>query len=85
MKTLILAAGVLAIGAGAASAQGMWRRDEHPYAERHHSFCQVKARRLHDYERRAASDGRISPREHRTIEALRRDLDHTCGRFRWRG
>ena len=86
MKTLIAAAGLLAIGATAASAQySGWRKDLYPYEARHHAVCQDKARRLHDFERRAASDGRISPRERETIHILRRDLDRTCGGWRWRG
>lgn len=84
MKAVILAAGLVVIGASAASAQSVWRKEEYPYAQRHHAMCQAKARQLHDYERRAAADGRLSWRERRTIESLRRDLDRTCGRFRWR-
>ena len=86
MKTLIAAAGLLAIGATAASAQyAPWKKDLFPYEARHHSVCQMKAQRLHGYERRAASDGRLSGRERETIRVLQRDLDRTCGRFRWRG
>ena len=87
MKTLIIAAGVLALGAGTVSAQPYpgWRRDWHPYPQRYHSVCQDKAFRLHNFERRAASDGRISYNERQTIFSLKRDLDRTCGRYRWRG
>ena len=86
MKTLIAAAALLAIGATTASAQyAPHRADIHPYAARHHSVCQSKAIRLHDYERRAARDGRVDRRERETIRALERDLDSTCGRFRHRG
>lgn len=88
MKAIILAASLLAVGATAASAQFAprpWLKSEFPYAERHHRVCQDKAWRLHEYERRAAADGRISPREMRIMRDLRYDLDRTCGRFRWRG
>lgn len=86
MKKIVLAAALVVLGATGASAQhATWRRGDHPYAERHHSVCQMKARQLHDYERRAAADGRLSWRERRTVDSLRRDLDRTCGRFRWRG
>ena len=86
MKTMIAALGLLAIGATTASAQfAPHSRDIHPYAARHHGVCQQKAVRLHDYERRAARDGRIDRRERITIAALQRDLDRTCGRYRHRG
>jgi hypothetical protein len=84
MKKFVIAIGLLAVGATAASAQG-WRRDLFPYEQRHHSVCQDKAQRLHRHERRAAADGRLSRWELEDIAALRRDLDRTCGRFRWRG
>jgi hypothetical protein len=61
-----------------------WNRSEHPYAQRHHSSCQEKAFRLRSYERHAADDGYLSGRERSTISTLKRDLDRTCGRFRWR-
>jgi hypothetical protein len=88
MKSLVLAAGLLALGASAASAQysGGYHRDHHPYAQRHHSVCQDKAIRLHGYEARALrNDGRLDRRERATIDALKRDLDRTCGRYRHRG
>jgi len=86
MKTLIAAAGLLVIGATAASAQyAPWKRDLFPYEARHHSVCQDKARRLHGFERRAASDGRLSGSERETIRFLKRYLDRTCGGWRWRG
>jgi len=88
MKTVLAAAGLLLVGATAASAQFApppWARGDHPYEQRHHRECQDKAYRLHSYERRAASDGRISPRERDIIRALERDLRRTCGGFRWRG
>jgi hypothetical protein len=61
-----------------------WTRNEHPYQARHHRECQEKSHRLHSYERHAADDGYISPRERRIIRELQRDLDQTCGGFRWR-
>ena len=86
MKSLIVAAGILLAGATSASAQhGPWSQGNHPYAQRHLSVCQDKAFRLHNFERRAASDGRISYNERQTIFSLKRDLDRTCGRYRWRG
>lgn len=87
MKTLVIAATLFAAGVGAASAQPhpRWSRDHHPYAERHHSVCQVKAERLHMFERRAAADGRLSFWERRELRSLQRDLDYTCGRYRWHG
>jgi hypothetical protein len=82
MKALIIAAGLLAIGASSASALEGWNKDRHPYAQKHHSVCQDKAVRLHNYEMRASKDGRLSWRERRTLEALKRDLKQTCGGFR---
>ena len=88
MRALIIAAGLLAVTANSASAQFAprpWSRAEHPYEQRYHSVCQEKANRLHDYERRAARDGRIDRHERQTIQALQYDLDRTCGRYRWHG
>jgi hypothetical protein len=89
MKFLVLAASLLAVGASSASAQyggGGWNRDSHPYAQRHHGMCQSKAIRLHQYENRALrNDGRLDRRERATIEALKNDLDRTCGRHRHNG
>jgi hypothetical protein len=84
-KIIITALSLLAVTAtvGTASAQG-WRRDEHPYERRHHGFCIEKSKRLHDYERRSARDGFISPRERMTIRALEADLARTCGGHRHR-
>jgi len=56
MKTILAAAGLLAIGATAASAQFApppWARGNFPYEQRHHRECQDKAYRLHSYERQA--------------------------------
>ena len=88
MKSLIIAASLIVVGATSAAAQYAprpWTRDAHPYAQRHHGVCQKKAWDLNQYERRAASDGRITGYERRNIAALQRDLDRTCGRYRWRG
>ena len=82
MKALILAGGILVVGASGASAYEGWKRDHHPYAQKHHSVCQDKARRLHVFEMRASRDGRITRDERRTIEVLQRDIKHTCGGFR---
>ncbi len=86
MKAILIAAGILGITAAAASAQPMprWEQGQYPYARHHHQTCMDKARRLHGFERRASADGRLSHREREIIRALRRDLDSTCGRFRWR-
>lgn len=116
LKTTILAAGFVALGAASAVAQWgppagstyghpgygrphvppprvfaplppapIWSHGAYPYARTYHGVCHRKAWRLREYERFAASDYRISPREHREIAALRYDLDSTCGRWRWRG
>jgi hypothetical protein len=76
MKTLIAAAALLAVGATTASAQfAPHRPGYHPY----------EAQRLHDFERRAARDGRIDRSERQIIRDLERDLDRSCGRYRHRG
>jgi hypothetical protein len=86
MKYVILAASLLAVGASATTASAQaWHRDHHPYAQRHHNVCQDKAQRLHQFERRSARDGIITPSERRTIRALESDLARTCGGFRHRG
>ncbi len=88
MKSVIIAAGMLALAATSAAAQyapQVWAKGSHPYAQRHHSVCQDKAIRLHRYENRAASDGVLTRVERQNIVALKRDLDRTCGRYRWRG
>lgn len=97
IKKLGLAAGLIVVGMVPAVAQSVtlrfgptppapvWRQDAYPYARRHHEVCHRKAWRLREYERYAASDGRISGREQREINSLRYDLDRTCGRWRWRG
>jgi hypothetical protein len=94
MKKLALAVGLLTVGAAAASAQSVqfrvgppppqptWNKGGFPYEARRHDRCQKQAWRLREYERFAASDGRISWRERREIASLRADLDRTCGRYR---
>lgn len=85
MKSVLIAVGLLVVGVTGASAQyGGWQRGVHPYEARHHSVCQDKAQRLHSYERRAASDGRLSWRERRIVDSLRSDLRRTCGGWRHR-
>ena len=64
-------------GGHGAPPAGAWRH------ARSHDWCLDKARRLHDYERRAAGDGHLSRGERVTIAALRADLDRSCGRGRW--
>jgi hypothetical protein len=97
MKKLALVAGLLAVGAVDASAQSInlrfgpqppppvWSRGAFPYEARRHDVCQKKAWRLREYERIAASDGRISRSEQRELNSLRFDLDRTCAKARWRG
>jgi hypothetical protein len=84
MKLLALTAALVTLGAVTASADP-YERGRFPYQERNHSMCQDKAQRLHRFENRAASDGRLDWRERRMIERLRYDLRSTCGGFRWRG
>ena len=87
MKKLIIAAGLLTMLTAAASAQPVppWEKGRHPYARERHAVCFDKARRLHRFENRATSDGRVSRSERAEIGYLKRDLDRTCGRYRWRG
>lgn len=85
MKALVIAAGLLAMGVTTASAQGVWIKGRYPYAQRHHKVCQAKAHRLHAFEARAARDGRISRSERATMRVLERDLNATCGGYRFRG
>ncbi len=96
MKKLALVAGLIAVGTAGASAQSInlrfgpqpppptWSKGAYPYEVRRHDNCQRKAWRLREYERYASSDGRISGRERRELEALRYELDRSCGKFRWR-
>ena len=83
MKAFVIAASLLAMGASTAGAEE-WSREHHPYAREHHGVCREKAERLHRFEHRARADGRITGEERHTIEALKHDLDRTCGGYRWR-
>ncbi len=88
MKSLLLAAGLLVVGVTTASAQYAappWSRGAYPYEQRYHTSCQEKAFRVHQFERRAGSDGVLTWRERATLRKLRWDLDRSCGRFRHRG
>ena len=97
IKNIVLAAGLLAVGAAEASAQSIqfrigpppppprYERNAFPYEARRHDDCQRKAWRVNQFERYAASDGRLSWSERRELDLLRRDLDRSCGRARWRG
>jgi hypothetical protein len=94
MKKLALVAGLLAVGAVEASAQSVtfrvgpqpqvptWKRDAFPYEARRHDRCQKQAWRLREYQRFAASDGRVTWRERREIASLQNELDRTCARYR---
>lgn len=85
MKSLLIAGAALVISATAASAQYAPWSNTYPYARHHHHSCQEKAMRLHQYERRAARDGRISHSEREVIRALQHDLNRSCGGYRHRG
>ncbi len=99
MKIMLAAIGLLAVTATTASAQfgpGPFRggpppsppgydRGIHPYQGRNHRVCQEKSFRLHQFERRAAADGRLDRRERWIMRDLERDLARTCGGFRHRG
>ena len=63
----------------------VYSRGEHHYDQRHHAACHDKAFRLHHYERHLAKEHYVSPREHAILVRLKRDLDRTCGGYRWRG
>jgi len=84
IRTAILAGAVIVASVASASARDAWVEGRYPYARHHHSVCQDKAARLHAFERRAASDGRITRREREIMHDLQRDLDRTCGGFRRR-
>ena len=84
MKQLIIAAGILAFGSTLASAQ-VWTKEAYPYAKKYHSACQVKARDFRAFEVRAKADGKLTKRERDKMNALQRDLDKTCGRYRMTG
>lgn len=50
---------------------------------RPYSWCQAKAARLYDFERRMQADGRVSRDEVRIANSLRADLSASCGGGRW--
>jgi hypothetical protein len=85
MRKTIVTAALLSLVATAASAQPRpnWEHGKFPYAKQQHSVCFEKARRLNGYEMRAKSDGRLTRSERATMASLQRDLDRSCGRFRW--
>ena len=87
MKKIVIASGLLALFTGAANAQPVpsWEKDKYPYAKKHHAVCIDKSRRLHGYEARAKADGKLTRSERNRMAALQRDLDRTCGKYRWRG
>jgi hypothetical protein len=62
-----------------------WKQSEYGHSRWRHRACVEKAWRLREFDRHAASDGWFSPREKRTHDSLKYDLDRTCGGFRWRG
>jgi hypothetical protein len=62
----------------------VWRPSFHPYPAPRHSICQRKAWRLHWFDQNARADGFYSRWERTERRILLRDLDATCGRFRWR-
>lgn len=50
---------------------------------RSYNWCQGKAARLYDFERRMQMDGRVSRDEARIANSLRADLQASCGGGRW--
>lgn len=64
---------------------GAWRKGDHPYAEQHHRECQDKAICLWRFERSVTADHTLSKGELILVAALKRELDNTCGRYRYRG
>lgn len=85
MNKLLVTAALLTIAGATGASADPWRREHHPYAERHHHVCQDKAHRLHAFEMRARSDGHMDRREREIMHRLQADLDRTCGRYRWHG
>jgi len=47
------------------------------------SYCEQKARQLHEFEWRTTQDGRVTKDERRWINALRSELAAKCGGGRW--
>lgn len=86
MKLLIAAVGFLTLGVSAASAQYAYRpylRSEHPYEERHHSFCQERARQVYAMER-VIAEGRSDHKFRERFSSLATDMRARCGRYRYR-
>ena len=63
---------------------GEWNKAGYPYARKHHRVCQEKAIRLWRFERSATADHKLTKGEVILVAALKRDLDRTCGRYRYR-
>lgn len=98
MKSLVLAAGLLVLGASTASAQYWGERqyrdyDGLRYRESYRSSnpyrgCEPEASRVHRYYYRAQRyDGRIDPGEQEVLRQLQRDFDRCRASFerrRWR-
>lgn len=95
MKKVLLAAAALGLTATGAAAQyydlprrpppaGIYAAP--PASWRHarpYSWCEAKARRLHEFEYRVQMDGRVSRDEARIANGLRADLSASCGNGRW--
>jgi uncharacterized membrane protein YebE (DUF533 family) len=77
MKLIALTAALLTLGTAVASADP-YERGRHPYPEKRHNACQMKADQLQTFERRASNDGHIDRSERRTIERLRNELRTVC-------
>ena len=76
MKYILIAAGVLALGTSAVSAQRMERMDE----RRGMGRCNEARAEIRDFERRAMRDGRMSQGERARLGQLRRQADRACRR-----
>ena len=78
-KILLLTAALLVTGTTGARADRP-QKWEHKQS---YDWCEAKARRLHDFERRSARDGVITRDERHIIHELERDLTASCGGGRW--
>ena len=78
-KILLLTAALLVTGTTGALAD---RPAKWEYKQSY-DWCEAKARRLHEFEHRAARDGHISRDERHVIQELERDLAASCGGGRW--
>ena len=72
------------LGRVTALKPGGWNKSAYPYARKHHQTCQRKAIRLWRFERSVAADHKLTKVELALVVALKRDLDRTCGRYRYR-